>query len=407
MPVDRSELQLIWPPALFTAEARALLDAGEVNQHAMGWLLAEAFHGDAGYELFQQEHARGGGGWGFDDPWSPDFDPNRVRLPSPAWQLIEELIAGADSLPAYRPKRYYRARQAPPARRPVGRWNLPMVMLGFAELVNNLAVAGYFGRAFGSSCCDDADDPTAAGQRQLSVLLNENQEDDDPLVQLWPPLPRGEEGPEGEEWRGPQPWSDGLFYDVVEALHDLVARPRSRIWHDFCQEWDYADVTPSSGRAVYRWRVNQLLDRSNVPLRLAEDGEDVGLLVTAAGDAQDDLVHQVLDAAGPRDRSELEHAVAMFRGRAAGRQEKRSAVLALTRLFEDRKAVVRQHLEKPDESALFNIANNFDLRHRGLQKNGQPQQGDYDEVFLDWMFWWYLATVDLTDKLVARQGETT
>jgi hypothetical protein len=29
-------------------------------------------------------------------------------------------------------------------------------------------------------------------------------------------------------------------------------------------------------------------------------------------------------------------------------------------------------------------------------------------VFLDWVFWWYLATVELTDRLLTRQaGQTT
>lgn len=32
------------------------------------------------------------------------------------------------------------------------------------------------------------------------------------------------------------------------------------------------------------------------------------------------------------------------------------------------------------------------------------QRGDYDEAFLDWFFWWYLATLDLTDQLLAGQG---
>jgi hypothetical protein len=43
-------------------------------------------------------------------------------------------------------------------------------------------------------------------------------------------------------------------------------------------------------------------------------------------------------------------------------------------------------------------ANNFAIRH---QRRGQ--QGDYDPVFLDWIFWLYLGTVELTNRLLARQ----
>lgn len=227
-----------------------------------------------GLRLFQQEDERSSYG-GADDPWAPGYEPNAGCAPTPRQQLVEGLVQDAASLPRYHPKRYYRARQQPPRTQPPGRWNLAMVQSGFAGLVSELTATGYFGRAFGSSCCDDGDDPDAEGQRRLSALLCENQEDD-PVVQLWPPLPHGQEG-------RAEPWSEGLFYDVVEALHDLVARPRRRFWHEHCGELDYADYTRAPGQAVYRWRVNELLDRSTLPLRLADTGTDVGLLVTSAG----------------------------------------------------------------------------------------------------------------------------
>jgi hypothetical protein len=28
-------------------------------------------------------------------------------------------------------------------------------------------------------------------------------------------------------------------------------------------------------------------------------------------------------------------------------------------------------------------------------------------VFLDWIFWWYLATIELTDRLLYRQRTAT
>ena len=76
--------------------------------------------------------------------------------------------------------------------------------------------------------------------------------------------------------------------------------------------------------------------------------------------------------------------------------------MALARVLESRRPLLKRELLRKDEGALFNIANEFDVRHRTSK-----QQGDYDEVFLDWVFWWYLATVELTDRLVARQGRTT
>ena len=43
-----------------------------------------------------------------------------------------------------------------------------------------------------------------------------------------------------------------------------------------------------------------------------------------------------------------------------------------------------------DEGALFQIANRFAIRHQNAD-----QQSNYADAYLDWIFWWYLATVDL------------
>ncbi|HET8930992.1 MAG TPA: hypothetical protein VFN21_10070 [Acidimicrobiales bacterium] len=51
-----------------------------------------------------------------------------------------------------------------------------------------------------------------------------------------------------------------------------------------------------------------------------------------------------------------------------------------------------------DEGALFQIANRFDLRH----KDGK-QLDDYGDEYLDWIFYWYLATVNLIGDLRARE----
>jgi hypothetical protein len=68
-------------------------------------------------------------------------------------------------------------------------------------------------------------------------------------------------------------------------------------------------------------------------------------------------------------------------------------------LLEERRALIKDDLGGKDEGALFQIANGFDLRHRRA-----GQRGEYDEAFLDWIFWWYLATVELTNRLIASRS---
>jgi hypothetical protein len=63
---------------------------------------------------------------------------------------------------------------------------------------------------------------------------------------------------------------------------------------------------------------------------------------------------------------------------------------------------LKTELVSNDEGALFQIANGFAVRHRK-----DNQRTDYDPVFLDWLFWWYLATIELTDRILARQAATS
>jgi hypothetical protein len=53
-----------------------------------------------------------------------------------------------------------------------------------------------------------------------------------------------------------------------------------------------------------------------------------------------------------------------------------------------------------DESSLFEIANNYALRHRN-----DSQRDEYAEEFLEWVFWLFAATIELTDQLLRRSGE--
>ncbi|MGW2214132.1 hypothetical protein ACWCSD_04020 [Nonomuraea sp. NPDC001684] len=117
-------------------------------------------------------------------------------------------------------------------------------------------------------------------------------------------------------------------------------------------------------------------------------------------DARSELIHQVLHTPAPDITHRVEHAIALFRSRSTSLESKRSAIVTLAGILEERRQLIRDGIGKPDDGALFEIANRFALRHRRAD-----QFGDYDPAFLDWIFWWYLATVELTSRLiVAREA---
>jgi len=191
---------------------------------------------------------------------------------------------------------------------------------------------------------------------------------------------------------------EGRFLDMTELLHDPVAAPRSRSFHSWSNcGWHHGDFSLSLGRSVFRWSVNRILDRTALGLRLAEEGEDRGRLVVVTDDARTELAHRMAERDDASSGDVVRHALALYRARGAGEHEKRSACIALAGVLEERRPLLRDRLFRQDEGALFQVANQFAIRHQNAQ-----QQADYDPIFLDWVFWFYLATLELIDRLLAR-----
>ncbi len=201
---------------------------------------------------------------------------------------------------------------------------------------------------------------------------------------------------------GGQATDEDMFFTLVEVVHDLVSRPRVRQWHDYDEDFCWSsEFSDSAGQAVYRWSVNELFERHSVEYRLASEGEDAGILVRTLDDPRQDLQVRVRDNVSDGNENRVDHAIALIRKREATVEDKRSACAALSNVLEDRRrTVLEDQLVKDDEGPLFHIANKFAIRH-----HRDDQMYGYDEAFLDWIFWWYLATVELSNRLIAREVE--
>ena len=75
----------------------------------------------------------------------------------------------------------------------------------------------------------------------------------------------------------------------------------------------------------------------------------------------------------------------------------RSAIVTLAGVLEANRKLLKTELLTADESALFQIANTFDLRHRNAD-----QRTDVDPIFLEWIFHTFLATAGLVGRLQRR-----
>lgn len=368
---DWESYELRWPVDLLRSEIAVLQAYHGTDWAARAeWLLTEAFADEQPAADFQAAQVTN---------WQDDWDPLQPALEigdlRPQRQLLVEVANRADELrPALEPQPFWHQRKATAAGRQTG----PDVRAAWAALVVDLQSVGYLGKVALEPCVDDGYagpvDPIleAVIAGRLGMAL------------LWPLHPKG--------------WDDDSFYGLVEVIHDLIARPRARSYHSHNQcGWHYSAFAPAPGRALYRWRVNRLLERHGVPLRLADDGEDIGRLVEVVDEARAELLQRAL--ASPPVEESVAHAVSLFRVRDATVDHKRSACAVLARILESRRSLIDEQLLRKDEGALFAIANGFDIRH-----SRADQHTDYDPMFLDWIFWWYLATVELTNRLLERNA---
>ncbi len=369
------DYQLVWPRALFTAEAAKLLNRRELTDwnDRCELLLDDAFV--RGYKGGPLSEFRDVTDDFVDDPWGT---PGPRSTLTAKQQFLRDLMGKADHLheDASHRRPYWRERKA--GQRAAVVLSNAAVVREFIALMGELENAGYFEKRFGKDCVDDAygDGPSQLIEIELRV------ED------LWP-----------LEQRRLVDDMD-LFFDVIEMLHDLVARPQTRSPHPYegCG-WHHDRFEIEPGRVVYRWRVNKILVRSDLGLRLAEEGNDAGQLVAGTDDVRTKLVQTLVVREDGAPADQVRHAIELFRARGADRNQKRSAVAALALVLEERRNnVLTDALAKSDRGALFTIANEFHVRHQDAK-----QKRDYDEFYLDWIFWVYLSTVELTNRVIDEQ----
>jgi hypothetical protein len=192
---------------------------------------------------------------------------------------------------------------------------------------------------------------------------------------------------------------DELF-DVIEFLFDHASAGVDGHHHQFNDcGWHYDQFDRAAGQARFRAALNEILVDYGSGFELSPDGEIMAL----AEEGMEPLLGAPLPSPDPKNvTARVDAAVLKFRRRSSTGEDRRDAVRDLADVLEYLRAEAKTVLNSDDERDLFNLANNFGIRH-----HKQGQKTDYDQaIWLSWAFYYYLATIHACVRLIEKAKST-
>jgi hypothetical protein len=199
--------------------------------------------------------------------------------------------------------------------------------------------------------------------------------------------------------------TEGHVFDALEFLYDQVSKPGH-----WCEQrsdegyfyHDYDGYDEEEGRREFRENTNSFLADYKTGFELTDEG-----VVLALGA---DGLQYILDAdIIPYDKvnvdSKVRSAITKWRNRHLSLSEKKEAIRELADVFEWLKKTrnLSAVLDRKDESAIFELANCFGIRH-----HNPKQKTNYDRaIWYSWIFHFYLATYHASIRLLVKKETGT
>ena len=188
------------------------------------------------------------------------------------------------------------------------------------------------------------------------------------------------------------------IFTVLEFLHEHAAKPTHYRHHTFSDCGIHVQsVDETAGREEFRDSINHYLRRYRSGFEMQENGE-------VWSSAPAGLEGRRPQATGRDDiDSRVAHAIGIFRRHSATDEARRDAIKNLADVLELLRSVTGTGLPTDEEGRLFEIANQFGIRH-----HNPKQRTAYDTgIWLDWIFYSFLNAVALFTDLTARDARTS
>lgn len=249
----------------------------------------------------------------------------------------------------------------------------------FTRIYDKLRGNGYFHEAFGFSCVDAGYIDGKIEDIDLEILLTIRKRE------LWPIATHA------------QGYSEDDLFDLIEFLFQHVSKPIDGTLHSWggCgMHWE--TFSQRAGQDEYREEMNRMLSHYKRKFELTPTGEVLAQPVEG--------FEAILKADVPSTDANITRrvnaAVVNFRRHGSSIDDRRQAVRDLVDVLEYLRPKVKTFLTTKDEGDLFNIANNFGIRHLN-----DKQKTSYDAaIWLSWMFYFYLATIHVVLRKIAHDN---
>ncbi|MGZ4960602.1 MAG: hypothetical protein ACXV7J_15260 [Methylomonas sp.] len=250
----------------------------------------------------------------------------------------------------------------------------------FVRVFYQLRSDGYFDEAFGYICVDAGEVEGKVRDPELEMLLTIRKKG------LWPIADKA------------TAYQEDDFFDVLEFLFQYVSKPIEGTMHSYghCgMHWE--TFNQQLGRKEFIEKINAVLAHYMYRYELSADGEV--LHKPEAG------FEPIFDADLPTtDMNILSRVMAatlQYRRHGSTIDDRRQAVRDLADVLEYLRPKVKALLTSADEKDLFNIANNFGVRH-----HNDKQRTSYDtSIWLAWMFYFYLSTIHVVLRKIDHDGQ--
>lgn len=186
-------------------------------------------------------------------------------------------------------------------------------------------------------------------------------------------------------------------FDLIEYLYTIVSEPKSKYERDkYGMSYEKIIFDRESGKEKYLDYINDILFRYGDKYEFSQ----VGRIEIKRNEAEKQLCCEVRDESDEIHENDvlIDNAINEFVLSRGNEDKMYSAILLLHTVFESLEGIVVEGLST-DENQLFNIINNYGIRHKNKSKGDITRK---DLVF-PWLFYSMLATINLKLKYIHQK----